>query len=98
MSQACFDWSTQIKLKNTRVCRTCECKLVCELYHTYIELASLRSTNSKGVIQKMKTIFVQQDIPEYLVSDNGLQFSSLEFQWFSGEYGFKHVTSNSNFP
>ena len=32
VSHACFDWSTQIKFKNTHVCPTRECKLVHELY------------------------------------------------------------------
>ena len=32
MSHVCFDWSTRIKLKNTRVCPTRECNIVRELY------------------------------------------------------------------
>ena len=32
------------------------------------------------------------------MSDSGPQFSSQEFQHFSVEYGFEHVTSSPNFP
>ena len=72
--------------------------LVIDYYSRYIEIASLRSTNASGVIQKLKGIFARHGIPEYLMSDNGPQFSSQEFQCFSVEYGFEHVTSSPNFP
>ena len=71
--------------------------LVIDYYSCYIEIASLRSTNSSGVIQKLKTIFARHGIPEYLMSNNVLQFSSQEFHHFSVEYGFEHVTSSPNF-
>ena len=69
-----------------------------DYYSRYIEIASLRNTNSSGVIQKLKTIFARHGIPEYLMSDNGPQFSSQEFKRFSVEYGFEHATSSPNFP
>ena len=72
--------------------------LIVDYYSRYIELASLRSTNSYGVIQKMKTIFARHGILEYIMSDNGPQFSSQEFHQFSGEYGFEHMTSSPHFP
>ena len=72
--------------------------LVVDYYSRYIEIASLRTTNSRGVIQKLKTVFARHGIPECLVSDNGPQFASQEFQQFSEEYGFEHTTSSPNFP
>ena len=69
-----------------------------DYYSRYIEIASLRTTNSRGVIQKLKTVFARHGIPECLVSDNGPQFASQEFQQFSEEYGFEHTTSSPNFP
>ena len=37
-------------------------------------------------------------MPEILVSDNGKQFTSREFQIFAKEWGFKHVTTSPHYP
>ena len=37
-------------------------------------------------------------IPEVVHSDNGPEFSSLEFQQFAKQYQFQHVTSSPRFP
>ena len=60
-------------------------------------LTSTVSTTSKAVIQQMKGIFGRHKIPECLMSDNGPQFSSHEFQQFSKEYKFEHITSSPNY-
>ena len=39
---------------------------IVDYYSCYIEILSLRTTTSKGVIQKMKTIFAWHGIPECL--------------------------------
>ena len=46
----------------------------------------------------MKGIFGRHGIPECLMSDNGPQFSSHEFQQFSKEYKFERITSSPNYP
>ena len=56
--------------------------LVVDYYSCYIEIASLRTTNSSGVIQKLKTVFARHGISECIVSDNGPQFFSQEFKRF----------------
>ena len=72
--------------------------LLIDYYSRYIEISSLSSTTSKAVIQRMKGIFGRHGIPECLISDNGPQFSSREFQQFSKEYKFEHITSSPNYP
>ena len=72
--------------------------LLIDYYSRYIEISSLSSTMSKAVIQRMKGIFGRHGIPECLMSDNGPQFSSHEFQQFSKEYKFEHITSSPNYP
>ena len=42
----------------------------------------------------MKAHFARYGIPDTVISDNGPQFSSEEFQHFSKRWGFKHITSS----
>ena len=46
----------------------------------------------------MKSIFARHGIPEFLVSDNGQQYTSAEFAEFAKNYGFKHITSSPYHP
>ena len=65
-----------------------------DYYSRYIELSKLESTTSEAVIDHMKSIMARHGIPEIIISDNGPQFSSQDFSFFSVEYGFSHVTSS----
>ncbi|KAK7103074.1 hypothetical protein V1264_021199 [Littorina saxatilis] len=69
-----------------------------DYYSRYIELAHLKTITSAEVIKNMKDMFARQGIPEILVSDNGTQFTSGEFQIFVKEWGFQHVTTSPHFP
>ena len=44
----------------------------------------------------MKKIFARFGIPEEIKSDNGLQYTSSEFQQFSNEWKFNHTSSCSS--
>ena len=70
--------------------------LVVDYYLCYNKITSLRITNLSGVSLKLKTSFALHGISESLVSDNGPQFSSQEFQQFLEEYDFEHTTSSPN--
>lgn len=58
------------------------------------EMDKLHETTSREVIKKLKEHFSRYGIPSSLVSDNGLQYSSLEFQAFTREWDFEHYTSS----
>ena len=45
----------------------------------------------------MKYLFAGQGIPKQVFSDNGSQFSSVEFRHFAKEYGFSHVISSPRY-
>ena len=49
------------------------------------------------VIQKLKAHFSRFEVPDELYTDNGPQYSSLEFKEFSKEWGFVHKTSSPGF-
>ena len=43
-------------------------------------------------------MFSRQGIPEFMVSDNGPQYSSHEMKEFAQLYGFTHITSSPRYP
>ena len=68
-------------------------------YSGWIELNTLNSgTSSRMVIQKLKAHFSRFGVPDELYTDNGSQYSSLEFKEFSKEWGFIRKTSSPGFP
>ena len=42
--------------------------------------------------------FARHGVPDYVVPDNGPQYTSSEFLRFATTWKFKHVTSSSNYP
>ncbi|XP_062619835.1 uncharacterized protein K02A2.6-like [Saccostrea cucullata] len=69
-----------------------------DYFSNFWEVDYLRNTKSKTVIQKLKALFPRYGIPDTLVSDNGPQFASTEFQQFAKEWEFSHVTSSPKYP
>ena len=68
------------------------------LLKIYIETVKLSNESSNEVIHHIKSIFARHGIPQEVVSDNGPQYSSLEYKKFANEYGFLHTTSSPKFP
>ena len=56
----------------------------------------MSSTTSDAVINKMKDS--RWGVPEEIVSDNELQFSSENFRKFSQKYDLKHFTTSPYYP
>ena len=61
-------------------------------------MTKLRSTTSIAVIDTLKSLFARHGTPDVLVSDNGPQYDSQEFQKFCSDWSFEHVTSSPYFP
>ncbi|CAC5395338.1 unnamed protein product [Mytilus coruscus] len=57
----------------------------------------LDNETSKNTIDYLKGLMSRFGYIDELVSDNGPQFSSLEFKRFATEYGFKHTTSSPHY-
>ncbi|KAF6022082.1 hypothetical protein EB796_019610 [Bugula neritina] len=72
--------------------------LVVDYHSRYIEVRRLDSLSSAFTVDKVKSIFSTHGIPEVVISDNGPQFSSREFQEFAKSYGFQHLTSSPKYP
>ena len=56
--------------------------VIVDYYSRYIDLAHLPNTTSSTVVNKMKNSFAHHGIPERVISDNGMQFTSAEFKTF----------------
>ncbi|XP_028415850.1 uncharacterized protein K02A2.6-like [Dendronephthya gigantea] len=71
--------------------------VVVDAYSGWFEIDTLSNMSSKTIIKKMKRHFVVHGIPELLLTDNGSQFVSKEFQLFAKEWSFKQVTSSPSY-
>ena len=72
--------------------------LTVDYFSRFPEVVKLTSTTSLNIIDALKDIFARHGIPETVVSDNGPQYSSLEFFQFSQKYNFQHITSSPYYP
>ena len=72
--------------------------LVVDYFSKYIEISKLEGESSQEVIQRLKSIFARHGILQQVMSDNGPQFSSIEFSKFAKAYQFVHSTSSPKFP
>ncbi|XP_008283526.1 uncharacterized protein K02A2.6-like [Stegastes partitus] len=62
------------------------------------EVSIMRSTTAEKTIEKLGEMFSRFGFPEQLVSDNGTQFTSQEFQNFLEINGVQHIRSASYHP
>lgn len=72
--------------------------LINDYCSNFPETSLLTSTTSTSVILQMKSIFARHGIPLVVRTDNGPQFSSVEFAEFARGYGFEHQTSSPYYP
>ena len=61
-----------------------------DYYCQFIELDYLPETNSATVITKLSHRFARHGIPDAVVSENGPQYASSEFQCFARHWNFQH--------
>ena len=72
--------------------------LVADYYSKFPVIRKLTSTTSSFIINHLKSIFAEQGIPQTLVSDNGPQYSSREFETFCDQWNINHVTTSPLYP
>ena len=73
--------------------------LVMDYYSRFFEISILlASQKTSETIRALKSIFARHGIPDILRSENEPKFISKEFDEFSKEYSFTHVTSSQKLP
>ena len=72
--------------------------LVADYYSKFPVIRKLTSTTSSSIINHLKSIFAEHGIPQTLVSDNGPQYSSREFETFCDQWNINHVTTSPLYP
>jgi len=72
--------------------------LLIDAHSKWMEVHPLSSTSSTSIIQCLRRIFSTFGLPEVLVTNNGPNFVSKEFDAFLGRNGVKHKTSAPYHP
>ena len=72
--------------------------VVIDAYSKWLEVHLMKSTTSQAIIEKLRDIFAMHGLPITVVSDNGPNFTSHEFQQFLKGNGIKHVTVSPYHP
>ena len=72
--------------------------LLVDYYSRFPVLHKLGSTTSKVLVQEMKAVFVELGVPDIVVSDSGLQYTSAEFKDFTKQWQIEHRVSSPRSP
>ena len=65
-----------------------------DYYSVFWEVDLLPDTTSQTVIDRTKAHFARYGIPEIVVTDNGPQFQSQEYETFAATWEFTHTSSS----
>ena len=65
--------------------------VVIDSHSKWIEVQHMASTNAERAIDELRLIFVTQGLPGEVVSENGAQFTSIEFAEFILKNEIKHT-------
>ena len=68
-----------------------------DYWSSYFEVQELHRTTSSSVINAFKVQFARHGIPDTLVTDSGMQFTSAEFHDFATKWDFTHCTSSRHY-
>lgn len=73
--------------------------LLCvDAYSKWVEIVRTKSTTAVATISILRSLFARLGMPETLVSDNGPQFASADFDQFCLHNGIKHITTAPYHP
>ena len=69
-----------------------------DAYSKWIEVIPMNSTTTTATVERLRVLFVQFGISEVLVSDNGTNFVSKEFEELTRDNGIKTCYNCTSTP
>ncbi|XP_051982289.1 uncharacterized protein K02A2.6 [Xyrauchen texanus] len=72
--------------------------VIVDAHSKWPEVAVMHNTSSEKTIEELRTVFSRFGLPQQLVSDNGPQLVSEEFQSFLSVNGIQHIRSAPYHP
>ena len=72
--------------------------IIVDAYSKWVEVIPMTSTTSQSTILELRKLFAAYGLPEHLISDNGPQFVSIEFESFLKMNGISHTCSAPYHP
>ena len=72
--------------------------IVVDVHSKWAEVVEMTHTTTAKTIAALKHLFAMHGIPEQIVSDNGPQFTSSDFEEFTRRNGIKHSQSSPYHP
>lgn len=72
--------------------------LVIDAHSKWLEVIHMKSTTSESTVNALRKLFASHGLPLVLVSDNGPQFTSADFQKFMQHCGIKHILNSPFHP
>ncbi|XP_026536196.1 uncharacterized protein K02A2.6-like, partial [Notechis scutatus] len=69
-----------------------------DAYSNWLEVSNMRTTTTEAVTKELSKLFATHGLPDVLVSNNGPQFTSLEFKKFLVEWGIRHALTAPAHP
>ena len=71
--------------------------LTCDYFSKFSFVFQTKTTSFANIRNHLQELFVTEGTPNEIISDNGLPFSSQEFNSFLTSLGIKHTTSSPNY-
>lgn len=65
--------------------------IVVDAYSKWVDFIIMASTISNAIISALRRLFATHRLPDTLVLDNGLQFTSATLQMFLAGQGIRHA-------
>ena len=67
--------------------------VIIDAHSKWMEVMPMKTATAFTTIEELRWVFAKFGIPEFIVSDNGLQFIATEFEQFYQKNGIRHIAA-----